>query len=48
MRNRLKSERENISKASSILVVGGGAVGVEVLGELIQLNAEIAAKGDNT
>jgi NADH dehydrogenase FAD-containing subunit len=35
MKKRLLAERENIKKASSILVVGGGAVGVETVGELI-------------
>ena len=36
-RNRNAVERERIKKAESVLVVGGGAVGVEVAGELANL-----------
>jgi len=36
-RLRIIGEQNRIKSAESILVVGGGAVGVEVMGELVNL-----------
>lgn len=36
-RNKISEELHRIKEAGSILVVGGGAVGVEVMGELVSL-----------
>lgn len=40
-KSRLALEQEAIKKASSILVVGSGPVGVEVIGELVYANSQI-------
>jgi NADH dehydrogenase FAD-containing subunit len=37
----LEIEKEAVKRAQSILVVGGGSVGVEMIGELCDLNAKI-------
>jgi NADH dehydrogenase FAD-containing subunit len=36
----LEIEKEAIKRAQSVLVVGGGVVGVEMIGELCDLNAK--------
>ena len=38
-KNLLLKERKAITRADSILVVGGGPVGIEYLGELAHMNS---------
>jgi NADH dehydrogenase FAD-containing subunit len=44
-RMSIKQELELIKNAKSVLVVGGGAVGVEVLGELVDMYKEVDSYG---
>jgi NADH dehydrogenase FAD-containing subunit len=45
-KNGLDADKNTINGAQSVLVVGAGAVGVEMIGELTDLNAKILAKND--
>ncbi len=45
-KTKIAMEQERIKQAMSILVVGGGAVGVEVMGELVDTFSEKNAVGE--